>query len=73
MISHPVAVPSDIDDVEVVYQLVDESRLHDVAAEHASNILISYPYIRAPLSALFSPPDVLGQTWRSTRRTEGSR
>ena len=36
MILHPVAVAPDVDDVAVVHKAVDESRRHDLVAEHAT-------------------------------------
>ena len=39
MILHPVAVAPDVDDVAVVHKAVDESRRHDLVAEHATPVL----------------------------------
>ena len=39
MILHPVAVALDVDDVAVVHKAVDESRRHDLVAEHATPVL----------------------------------
>ena len=39
MILHPVAVAPDVDDVAVVHKTVDESRRHDLVAEHATPVL----------------------------------
>ena len=38
MILHPVAVAPDVDDVAVVHKAVDESRRHDLVAEHATPV-----------------------------------
>ena len=62
MIPDAVDVAADVGDAANVGQPVDESRLHHLDAKYASNILVSYPYIRAPLPALLAPPDVLGRT-----------
>ena len=39
MILHPVAVASDVDDMAVVHKALDESRRHDLVAQHAAPVL----------------------------------
>ena len=38
MIPHPVGVPSDVDDVAMVHETVDQCRRHDFVAEHAAPV-----------------------------------
>ena len=47
MILHPVAVASDVDDMAVVHKAVDESRRHDLVAQHGA-VLVDRQVSGAP-------------------------